>query len=328
MMCWMAVRGGDTLVGGAGNDVLRAGNGDNTEYISTPLGYVYQYISDVLSGEEGDDRLYSDGHDFLTGGAGNDRFYLGGTGLTVAYGDEGDDTFYVTSNNEVIIHGGDGFDRVVVYGNFNMGAVQADVERLVVRSTEGAYVTGNAYDNVIVGGSGADTLTAGIGGNDQLNGGAGDDVLMVGTDVFPYGHTGHVALTGGAGADTFYFGGAMWGKHTHGTDNAIVIRDFEQGVDHIRLAVNTQYYQSYTKGSVFTKIDNNGETFNQLYQKALAAHPAYGSMTIAYFNYNDNTYVVESSSLYGSSPEFAFRLTGVYDLTLSDFVIDMYNQVR
>lgn len=319
--------GGDHLYGGAGNDVIRTGNGDNTTLVYAWWGTAWSFITqeswDYVDGGDGDDRIISDGFDALHGGAGNDRFILNGVGNILAYGEDGDDRFFV-HNTAAHISGGDGYDIVNVYGNYNMERLADDIERLVVRTNDGASIMGRFADDNIIGAAGNDTLSGGTGGSDRLVGNDGDDMLMVGSDTSS--HAGKVNLFGGAGADTFYFGGPLSGDRSRGADDAIIIRDFEDGVDKIRLATNLAVanpYSLYAETTV-TKINNTGQSFNNLYNQAKSVHQGTVGMSIGYFEFNGNTYVVKDSSVYPTAQEFSFRLTGVHDLSLSDFILDGY----
>ncbi len=104
--------------------------------------------------------------------------------------------------------------------------------------------------NTIRGGSGRDRLAGhagadllvGRGGPDRLQGGGGHDVLKGGhgRDVLN-GGPGHDRLIGGAGADQFVFNARS------GND---VIRDFQDGIDHIRIR---------TPGISFTDLSISGD---------------------------------------------------------------------
>lgn len=90
-------------------------------------------------------------------------------------------------------------------------------------------VQGGAGSDHIMGGSGHDVLIGGL-GNDVMQGGAGIDTLLGGLGLDKlYGDAGNDTLTGNGGADQF-----IWSANANlGSDH---ITDFENGVDHIRLA--------------------------------------------------------------------------------------------
>ena len=81
---------------GAGNNILRGGDGDDE---------LYAYTNDQLFGDAGDDKLYSDGNggNTLSGGDGNDIIYADRND-TVA-GDAGDDTIYAGRGGSTITGG-------------------------------------------------------------------------------------------------------------------------------------------------------------------------------------------------------------------------------
>ena len=86
---------GLALQGGAGNDVLTGGSGDDT--LKGNAG------ADQLRGGSGNDTLYADSSDtVIEGGAGSDTLYVegsngvaigAGAGIETAYGNVGDDVF-------------------------------------------------------------------------------------------------------------------------------------------------------------------------------------------------------------------------------------------
>lgn len=335
--------GGDWLDGGAGNDTIIAGNGDNIEWVYyTPnQGGVWtspgtaqttsQYSFDRIYGGEGDDLIYSDGYDEIYGGVGNDRIVLpaGESAFIRAYGDEGNDRFIVSGYTDAYLYGGDGTDTVVVRppadvenSFFDMFRTAADIERLVVRSTKGVKIIGRTTDDQITGGMGNDTIISN-GGKDRLAGNDGDDELQV-------NGLGRTNLFGGAGADTFYFGDGLMGNLAQGADDAVVIQDFEDGVDKIRVSYDMPdttsqlTLQGITVGSTITKIANTGQSFGALYKQAKAVHGTAGGMSLAYFEYNGNTYVVKDNSVFDTVPELSFKLVGVHDFSMSDFIISSY----
>ncbi len=99
--------GGDILIGGTGNDVLRGGDGRDS--ISGGEG------DDLLEGGDADDDLYGDeGDDLLKGGDGSDDLE-GGPGHDEMRGDRGDDEFKDTEGVNVAL-GGRGKDWIEVMG--------------------------------------------------------------------------------------------------------------------------------------------------------------------------------------------------------------------
>jgi microcystin-dependent protein len=179
---------GERLFAGDGNDTINGLGGNDTIY---GMGGI-----DTLSGNDGDDIIISgDGNDTLNGGnnndtliggSGNDRLD-GGTGVNVMQGGSGDDLYIVSNATDSIFElVNDGFDRVEVNAaSFTLGA---NIENMTYTGAGTFTGTGNALDNVIIGGTGVDNLM-GMGGNDTLRGGtgaanflfggAGDDLYIV-----------------------------------------------------------------------------------------------------------------------------------------------------
>src|SRR6478672_2889251 len=130
----------NTLVGGSGNDTLNGGDGN-----------------DALNG--------GNGNDALNGGNGND--YLDGqAGIDSLSGGAGNDTYLVDNAADKVFEAvGGGADTVYAGVNY---ALQAGQEVEALRANAGAtglILTGNEFNNTLVG------LT----GNDTLNGGNGND---------------------------------------------------------------------------------------------------------------------------------------------------------
>jgi Ca2+-binding RTX toxin-like protein len=167
-----AVYGAATLIGGAGNDILTGGLGDDgiqgrggADTMTASLG------ADDLDGGEGDDTFVADpSSDDYVGGAGTD---------TVDYSARLN-AVDVTINNVA----NDG--RAGENDN-----VHTDVER-VLGGANDDDLTGSAGDNLLSGGPGDDKLN-GLGGVDRLFGDQDQDQL--------YGSAGEDTLYGGAGLD-------------------------------------------------------------------------------------------------------------------------------
>ena len=126
--------------------------------------------NDILTGGIGADTLRSDeGNDRLNGGRGADRLY----------GGEGNDTYFVDNALDLVREYEDG-GRDVVYAasDYALGEDAFIEELRADAGNRGVKLTGNALDNVIVGGAGNDTLRGG-GGKDTLTGGLGDDTYVL-----------------------------------------------------------------------------------------------------------------------------------------------------
>jgi Ca2+-binding RTX toxin-like protein len=194
------------LFGGAGNDTITAGSGDDHLF--------GQAGNDVLNGRGGADSLFGGaGDDVLTGGDGNDRM-LGEAGNDRMIWNPGDD--------DDVMEGGSGIDTAEINGGgagetFTIAAngsrVQFDrtnplpfsvdigtTEKLELNAGGGDDVvtaTGNlaALINLkIDGGAGNDNIQSGN-GNDTLLGGEGDDFID--------GNQGADVAFMGAGNDVF-----------------------------------------------------------------------------------------------------------------------------
>lgn len=152
--------GNDTLVGGAGAELMN-GMGGN----------------DSLYGDSGADTVYGgDGDDSLFGGADADKLY-GDAGHDVLRGDDGTDYLYGGAGDDAL-NGGDGADQL--YGEAGHDLLEGDA------GTDLLY--GGAGDDALNGGDGNDKLY-GDADNDILNTGAGTKEFMTGgagSDVFVF----------------------------------------------------------------------------------------------------------------------------------------------
>ncbi len=159
----------------------------------------------------------------------------------------------------------------------------SNVENLTLTGSSAINGTGNTLNNSITGNSAANTL----------NGGTGKDIL-----------------TGAAGNDTFIFNNVVESAITETTTD--VITDFVMGKDKINLSAidafassttndtfvwkGTAAFSSTTQGEVrYEKFDNFGST-------------------------NDYTMVWVDNDA-DTGVEMAIRLTGLYNLTASDFIL-------
>lgn len=131
------VADGNTINGGAGDDILVGGSGD--DIIEGGAG------NDTINGLAGNDTLNGgDGNDTINGGSGDD-ILNGGEGTDILNGDDGDDILRAGNGNDTA-NGGNGDD----------------------------FVNGGAGNDTLNGNNGDDFLV-GIGGTDSINGGAGND---------------------------------------------------------------------------------------------------------------------------------------------------------
>jgi Ca2+-binding RTX toxin-like protein len=179
-------------------------------------------LNNVIVGGAGDDRLLGGvGNDTLNGRAGNDVLN-GGVGADVMAGGADNDTYFVDNvADKVHDASGGGSDTVYASANFTLEAGQ-EVEFLRANAgAAGLILTGNEFNNTIIGLGGNDTLMGGS-GNDTLNGGAGIDRLA--------GGAGNDNLTGGPNADSFIFDTPL-----NALTNVDRITDFTAAADRILL---------------------------------------------------------------------------------------------
>jgi Ca2+-binding RTX toxin-like protein len=253
------------LFGGAGNDVLTGGSGN-----------------DQLFGGAGNDTLLGKGgNDLLFGGAGNDTL-IGGAGDDQVFGQAGNDRMiWNPGDGSDLFEGGDGNDTAEVNGGnasetFTITANGARVRFdrldpapffLDIGTTENLVVNMNGGDDTITagnglaglikltidGGAGNDTITGGDGndtllggdGNDLITGGRGNDTAQLGAgdDTFVWNPgDGSDTVEGQAGSDTLVFNGANLdekidisanGSHTRLTRDIGTVTMDLNGVEHI-----------------------------------------------------------------------------------------------
>lgn len=168
--------GADVIYGMAGNDVLKGGAG-----------------ADVLYGGDGYDELRGgEGADFMYGGSGSDTIYVDDAGDQVfeAVG-EGNETVWTTVS--WALTPGQQIETVsVVFGALPSGAV----------------LTGNEFNNRLVGGFGNDVLNGGA-GNDMLSGGPGGADQFVFSDAL--GATNVDTILNFDGSDTLVLDHTVFG---------------------------------------------------------------------------------------------------------------------
>ena len=231
-----------TLNGGAGNDILLAGEGadrldggtgvDTVDYSQvTSSGVTLTLIAgakaagagagaaqaDTLAGIENvtgtglADSITGDVNaNVLDGGAGDDALnggagddtLIGGAGSDTLTGGDGNDVYVVDANDVIVETAAVGIDRVETAEASYSLSALSAVENLTYTGTASFTGFGNALANVITGGTANDALS-GYAGNDTLNGGAGSDTLE--------GGVGADILNGGLGIDTASYAGAASG---------------------------------------------------------------------------------------------------------------------
>jgi Ca2+-binding RTX toxin-like protein len=245
--------------------------------------------NDTLEGGSGNDEIYGGtGNDRLVGGTGNDTMY-GQAGTDTLIGGTGNDTYIMSSGDTITERAGEGRDTVQSSLSYVLGA---NFENLTLTGNAAVNGTGNTLNNTIIGNCAANTLS----------GGSGADVLI--------GCCGNDRQTGGTGNDFFVFNTVTESGITATASD--VITDFVKGKDKIDLSaidafassgINDAFvwrgaagFSSNTQGEVrFTKVDLSGTA-------------------------NDYTMVWIDNDA-DSGVEMAIRLTGLYNLTASDFVL-------
>ena len=244
--------GGNALYGGAGHDSISGGQGFDTVFGGTG--------DDTVETRDGDDSIGGgDGDDYVISGSGDDTIWAGHGNDNVDAGD-GDDSIGAFSGNDTIDTGagndtvwastgddlvvaGSGDDQIGGFdGNDIIFGDGGNDELWGAKGSDA--LTGGSGDDLLGGFTGNDTLR-GDAGQDDLWGGDGDDRLFGGNDNdnllggpgadrlsgddgddHIWGDKGSDQMWGGAGADVFYF------YKNQGADR---IRDFEIGIDLIRI---------------------------------------------------------------------------------------------
>ena len=130
---------------------------------------------------------------------------------------------------------GQGTDTVSTSVNYTLAA-GSEVETLSGTGALGLTLTGNEFNNIVIGTGANDTLFGGI-GNDTLNGGAGAD-----------------AMTGGVGNDTYV------------VDNAgdVVTENLNEGTDTVNTALASYTVGANVENLTYTGTGNFTGTGNAL----------------------------------------------------------------
>jgi Ca2+-binding RTX toxin-like protein len=189
--------GADQLNGGLGGDTLSGKTGNDFYYVDT--------VNDVIveNASEGHDTVFSTSNNFNLGanvedlafsGTGNfvgngnalNNLIIGGAGIDALNGMGGADTMYGGANNDtyIIDNVGDiagenlNNGRDTVLTTLNSFALDANLEDLAFTGTGNFVGTGNALNNLLVGGAGIDALN-GMAGADTMYGQAGNDTYII-----------------------------------------------------------------------------------------------------------------------------------------------------
>jgi Ca2+-binding RTX toxin-like protein len=230
-----------TINGGAGTNTLdysawttsvsvNLATGAATGLVSSVLGHNFQNViggsgNDTLVGDDLDNVFTGNGgSDTMNGGLGNDTFVFTSSSTSetdVITGGGGMDTLdFTTRTAGVTLDLGKVGNTQSVGGGLVVVLQAADMENVYGSLVGDNDLTGNALDNLLVGGAGNDELN-GSSGNDVLLGGAGDDLLVgsSGNDVL-IGGFGQDVLSGGFGNDLI-----VTSEFADGNDPATLIDD-------------------------------------------------------------------------------------------------------
>ncbi|RBP96849.1 Ca2+-binding RTX toxin-like protein [Rhodobacter sp. 140A] len=270
--------GNDILIGGAGADRMVGGNGSDRYWVDAPGDVIVERagapgtdtvmssidyrlnnfadvenltltgtrnlsgfgnaLANVITGNDGDNRLEGRlGNDTLIGEGGNDTLG-GGAGADRMVGGNGSDRYWVDTPGDQVIEqaGAPGTDTVMSSITYRLNNI-ADIENLTLTGTRNLngfgnalanVLTGNDGDNYLAGRDGDDTLIGG-GGNDSLFGGAGNDRL--------FGGAGNDTLIGGDGVDRMVGGTGSDQFVVDETDDVIVEAPRWRGTDTILSSV-------------------------------------------------------------------------------------------
>ncbi|MEH7866668.1 calcium-binding protein [Rhizobium laguerreae] len=192
----MGAGGNDTLIGGGGADTMSGGTGDDTYVVDIATDLVIENVNEGTDtvqtalvaytlGSNLENLTYTGSASFtgtgnalantITGGAGTDTLN-GAAGADTLIGGAGNDTYIVDNAGDIVTEvANEGTDTVRT--NLASYTLADNVENLTYIGTGPFAGTGNALNNVIVGGSGSNTLTGGV-GNDTLTGGAAADIFV------------------------------------------------------------------------------------------------------------------------------------------------------
>jgi len=221
-----------TLWGTLSTPSVTGGNANNSTLTDANLNAAGNSLSNSLTGNTGNNSLNgAAGADNLYGGDGSDTLQ-GGAGdkaVDFLYGGNGNDIYFVDSTIDTISDSS-GTDTIYTSLSFNLASdLVTDIENLVYTGKTKATLTGNSYQNSIVGSLASETLF-GDDENDTLDGQAGNDLLSGGAD--------NDSLIGGLGADTM-LGGT--GDDTYVIDNTgdKILETSNQGIDVVLSSIST-----------------------------------------------------------------------------------------
>jgi Ca2+-binding RTX toxin-like protein len=174
--------GADTLIGGLGADAMSGGSGvDTASYAAAAAAVkVFAGNTSLNTGEAAGDTF--DSIEKLVGSAFADTLNIVGGSVTSAAGLGGNDTYYVDNLSDKVVEGaGQGTaDLVATSVSYALSAA-AQVETLRTTSNGGTAaidLTGNDFNQTIIGNAGVNTINGGAGA-DAMFGGLGNDTYFV-----------------------------------------------------------------------------------------------------------------------------------------------------
>lgn len=311
------MRGNDTLAGGGGADTLMGGRGNDTYDVGSSWVRIVEGSSAgtdtvitsttytlganleqlTLTGTSAVNGTGNSSNNTITGNDANNRLN-GKTGTDTLIGGLGDD-IYITNGDDIITENTTGGTDIV--RSSATYTLAANIENLTLTGSSAINGTGNAADNTIIGNTGANTLN-GAAGADTLNGGSGADKVI--------GGTGLDQLSGAGGNDSFIFNNVVESAITATTTD--VITDFVSGRDKINLSSIDAFAGSSTndafvwKGTAAFGSKTQGEVRFQIFDNTGTD--------------NDYTMIWIDNDA-DKDVEMAIRLTGLYSLTSSDFIL-------
>lgn len=196
--------GRDSVLGGAGNDVIETGDDSDTIYGGTGNDTIDAGIDDdLVYGGSGDDSILGGhGSDSIYGEDGNDYIDASAATSGLDFSNEPDATDPVPENDRDYVEGGAGNDTILTGDDADTirGGAGDDV---IDAGIDDDDIIGGTGNDSIMGGAGDDTIVGAL-GDDTMIGGDGADYMdgVVGDDLFS-GGGGADTMLGGQGRDTF-----------------------------------------------------------------------------------------------------------------------------
>ncbi|ESQ90951.1 hypothetical protein ABAC460_07690 [Asticcacaulis sp. AC460] len=194
----------NTVSGGAGEDVLYGGGGNDRYIVDSVADIVSEsasgtgddggwdtvyasvswslsgYVENLtLTGTANIDGTGTDIYNFIVGNDGDNRLD-GKGGADILAGGLGNDTYVLDNTDDHLSESaGEGIDLVEAGISYSLATLSwYELENLTLTGTDNLNGGGNGLNNVITGNTGNNSLSGGA-GNDTLKGGAGDDTYII-----------------------------------------------------------------------------------------------------------------------------------------------------